>query len=514
MLSHLALLRCVVLAVVLAVVSLSPATATIASRSRPAAELAAFRQLNPEGSQILSFDVSRSDKRVLFLAAPSATQPYELYSVSATGGTPIKLNAPLEIGASISTLFVSPVGGRVVYLARQQGDSAEKLYSVPTGGGTPVPLADPQSLGGEVDGSTLKWTPDGSQVVFRVRVNQFGGNPLYRVAATGGTPQKIDDNVASFQVAKNSTRVVYKTFSSFSEVKSALLDGSATPEILGSTEENLSFELSPDDARVVFVQISPMGGQEALVAVPIAGGMQTVLDNLSNPAGTIRGFVASLDSSRVLYTLDTGFSSGPGSTSVLLRSVPITGGASINLGQAGPGSFVSIVIVPAPGGRVLFQSSVSNTTPGEGTRELFSVPDTGGTPVLLKSLGSASIGPEVVFNADGTRVALNTTAGVHVGSTLAGTLTQLTTQTASSGPLRLDDALFIFAAGGQLRLASFDGTRDEPLSTPAGNTSIFALLLDNTVVYRGSGETLNLYATDIDNLPLKTYLPMLRRPAP
>lgn len=511
------LLRPALLASLAALLLLATAAAAPAQPPAPAATLAAAQKLSSSGF-ITAFDVSPADRRAVYLGALAVGQPLELFSVPVAGGMPLRLNAPLAVGTSISTMQVSPTGGQAVYLAQHEADSAPVLYSVPTGGGVAAPLASPQALGNAIEPIFLSFTPDGSQVLFRVETRPFGGKALYRVPAAGGAPVKIADDVLSFQVTPDSARVVYVVDGVPNSLWSAPLDGSAPPVVLSAIFPSSTVVISPDSGRVVYVQAGPFGENLGLASRPVGGGDEAQL--WSSAGGNPQPVSAQVapEGDRVLFTTNALVGMG---TSVVLRSVPITGGESVVLGQVlNPGGAVaSIAFFPAPGGRVVYQTFTSPSfTPGAGTATLFSAPSSGGDPTLLLNLGSETITPEVVFSADGARMAFGTTGGVYVGSTTTGSPVKVATTAPLGGPALADDGRAIYAAGGQLRAITLDGQSNLPIETLAGETPSIFELNGATVVYLGAlGEMRELYASDIpplappDPKPFKVRLPLVRQ---
>lgn len=478
---------------------------------------AAVRTLNPVGTAVSAFAVSPSDQRAVFLASVAASIPDELYSTPIAGGLPLKLNAPLAPASSITNLRVSPTGGRAAYIGQHVGDTPDTLYSVPTAGGAPVELASTQSLGAAIEPFTLQFTPDGSQLLFRVNVRQFGPLPLYRAQAVGGTAQKIDDNVISFTVTPDSKTVIYTVEAFPTQLKSAPLDGSTTPIILGALPENSAFAISSNSALVVYTSAGPFGEPVSLVSQPVGGGDQTTLYSIGGANPQVDRVAITPANDRVLYTTR----STDARTTISLFSVPIVGGPSTPLAQAiSPiGGTASMALFPSPGNRVIYLSTVfPSPFSSSGTGELWSVPLTGGEPSLLLNLGAATLSPEVVFSVDGASIAFGTTAGVYAGATSAGPPAQLSDQQVSAGPTLSTDGRAVFIAGGKLRAATLNADRNDEVETLTDVTPTRFMLLGGAVVYSGQqGSTQSLFATDLpvltppDPKPFKVRLPLMRK---
>ena len=75
----------------------------------------------------------------------------------------IKLNAELTSGGDVHSdrLQFSPDGSRVLYLADQETNHVYELYSVPAAGGTPVKLNSALPSGGDVAANGVRATRRG-----------------------------------------------------------------------------------------------------------------------------------------------------------------------------------------------------------------------------------------------------------------------------------------------------------------------------------------------------------------
>jgi Tol biopolymer transport system component len=130
-------------------------------------------------------DLSPDGRRVLFgydKAAYSSSAPREdaIYSVSASGGAPVRLSPSAH--SSIWYARFSDDGSTVNYIANSANGWAE--YQVPATGGEPTEM---RRIVGASDENPVvgRWSPDGS---FRVFVR---GNGLYRVPREGGEPRLL-----------------------------------------------------------------------------------------------------------------------------------------------------------------------------------------------------------------------------------------------------------------------------------------------------------------------------------
>jgi hypothetical protein len=475
----------------------------------------AMAAVRPLASNVVSFALSRSDARVVYLAKETPMGATELFSVPVAGGAPLKLNAPLAAGTDVAAFKVSPAsaGGLVVYIARHAADSAPRLYSVSTSGGAPVALADAQSLGAGFDPFTLTFAPDGSQLLFRIQRNQLGPQPLYRVAPTGGAPVLIANNVARFWAAPDSTRVVFdESFGQAPGLKSVPLDGSLPVETLGISTETSDLLFTDGGSHVVYIAGTDSGAQVALVRQAAAGGPQTPLYTPGSGELINERFVLVPASDRIAFV-----TRGAGGV-IVLRSVRLRGSDGLVLDSVqenGPAN-VSIEPYPAAGRVVYLVSRTTSIRPPEGTRQLKSVPVLGGTPITLRDLGSTAINSFIALDTDFATVAFSTTGGVFAGPADGpGALAQLSQSTAGAGPLFSDAGRVVFVDGAAMVVARRDGGSTERISLPGGLLSLDLQLLGDAAIYLGrSGEDGQLYAVDLptpDRLPFKTHLPLLRR---
>jgi len=162
--------------------------------------------------------------RLAFLSERAPKDKLQLYVMPADGGEPTKLTA-LEHGVSGAAwspdgsrlAFVSPVGGqrepdseeekrksrpaRVITLVKYRFNGEGFIYDrrphvfvVATDGSTPVQITD-----GDFIDADPTWAPDGDSIVFasarHAERDDDDASDLWRVAAKGGTPQRLTATV-------------------------------------------------------------------------------------------------------------------------------------------------------------------------------------------------------------------------------------------------------------------------------------------------------------------------------
>jgi Tol biopolymer transport system component len=184
-------------------------------------------------NDVYDFSFSPDGATLLYLVYDESDEQAQLYSVALPDGEPVKLNDPLAADESVGYAEFSPDGSYVLYYQGNFGivsrfDSADvasgsRIYRVnPDGSG------DPQLIIGEEMGNVADFriTPDSSRIVFAAFEGDvdFSERELYAVAATGGTPAKLNGplveggGIDSFQLSPDSSRVVYWADQEINEV--------------------------------------------------------------------------------------------------------------------------------------------------------------------------------------------------------------------------------------------------------------------------------------------------------
>jgi len=88
------------------------------------------------------YDISPDGSRVLYRADQETDGVYEIYSVPVAGPASqgVKLNGTLPDDADVLSFRISPDSSTVIYIADQETDGVKELYSVPIQGGSPIRL--------------------------------------------------------------------------------------------------------------------------------------------------------------------------------------------------------------------------------------------------------------------------------------------------------------------------------------------------------------------------------------
>ncbi len=302
---------------------------------------AAVRKLNaplPAGGYVTGFEVSSDGRFVVYHADQHIHEVYELFSVPAAGGSPVRLNLPLPPGGDVISFQVSQDGSRVVYIADQQTDETFELFSAPIDGpaSASIKLNPPLVAGGDVD--YFEISADGKRVVYRADQQSDEVNELFSVPIDGPASASIKLNpplvtggdVDHFGISPDGSRVVYRADQHINDVFdlfSAPITGPAnatvqlnSPLVAGRSVDG--FRISPDGSRVVYTSDEVSAGIFELFSVPITGPASSNVRlhrSVTQPRGVDR-FQISPDSTRVVYR-----SNQRTSDALELFSVPITG---------------------------------------------------------------------------------------------------------------------------------------------------------------------------------------------
>ncbi len=109
----------------------------------------------------------------------------DLYVLDLPSGAPQKLTGPHQAGQYVSTIRWSPDGSQLLIYGDLEGDATYALYVVSAAGGPPVPVSDPDDL---VFYSSWGWSPDSTRLTYQASTVAAGVNgPLsvFTVKADG-----------------------------------------------------------------------------------------------------------------------------------------------------------------------------------------------------------------------------------------------------------------------------------------------------------------------------------------
>ncbi len=289
----------------------------------------------PPGGKATTFKISPDGARVIYRADQQSTGVFELYSVSAAGGTPTKLNGPMVTGGDVVADFkISPDGEHVIYRADQALDESLDLYSVPISGGTPVRLNVPLAGDGSDVSSDFAVTPDNSRVIYKAPTKVSGIAHLYSVPIGGGASTRLNDDTVITDgiatgpiVTPDSQRVIYsaRRNNSIFDLYSVPIEGGASVRLNGELVSGgrvFDYKVTPDGSRIIYTAEQDTDGVLELYSVPTLGGTAVKLNAILPAGGNVSSdFQIAPDGSRVVYLADQGIDGVDE-----LYSVPTNGG--------------------------------------------------------------------------------------------------------------------------------------------------------------------------------------------
>ena len=135
--------------------------------------------VNPQFAEVLTLQVSRDGKRVVFVATPAGTSEPRLYTAT-LGGTAVLLDSGYVISAELGS-----DGTRVVY-EKVTDDGDSELFVRTIGATTSTQLTDDA-----VDESQPQFSKDGKTVVFSM-LSATGRSTLGTLTSAGGAITPID----------------------------------------------------------------------------------------------------------------------------------------------------------------------------------------------------------------------------------------------------------------------------------------------------------------------------------
>jgi Tol biopolymer transport system component len=141
-----------------------------------------------------SFAVTGSDattslslKRIAYMTIDPTGSDSEIYTIPATGGTPI--NVTNNDRSDVQPDY-RPDGERIVYSGGGGSANDYDIYTIPATGGTPTQLTNNTIR--EVD---AVYSPDGQRIAYQAHSGgTFDDWEIYTIPATGGTPTQLTDN--------------------------------------------------------------------------------------------------------------------------------------------------------------------------------------------------------------------------------------------------------------------------------------------------------------------------------
>ena len=256
----------------------------------PAAAAVSLGGAFANGGGIASVSNSLDGARIVFIADKATINKDELWSVPFAGpaGSLVRLSESGSSETDVTQFEISPDSSRVAYLSDPTVNERFLAWSVPIAGPSSqtLPLTTTSSSGRDV--TTVKFTPDGTSVVFRANFEEVDRWDLYRVPADGSEPEELLTNDGMFATGRSA---------------------------------DTQYRLHPDGARVVYIYDEGAPGdsrglgeqklfgsyfQDArLNEDPVAGGEVTDFEIFPDSAGTIYRSDQDIDGRFRLYVADT-----------------------------------------------------------------------------------------------------------------------------------------------------------------------------------------------------------------
>lgn len=342
------------------------------------------------------FEFTPDGRTVVFLGDMDADNVDELYSVSASGGQITKLNPLMPFDRDVTEFKITPDGQHVVFLANLFVDQQFELFSVPITGGAATRLNGSVVPGGSVE--SFKISRHNNRVVYLADQDRDDRFELYRVDVTGGPAFKLNGPVTSggdvidFEISPNAVYAVYIADLDSNNEFELYSTNIVSFEVTKLNEEPFqwyhdvkSFQISPDSSKVVYTQTRQNFRHLDLLSVPITGGAQRIISSADVLNGGIESFTIAATGDRVLYIADA----STGDTEDLY-STHITNGEPFRLNApiAHPQD-VNQFQLNSDGTRAVYLTGFSDVS---GPDQLFSVPVTGGGDVVSLSIPSSDGG--------------------------------------------------------------------------------------------------------------------------
>lgn len=155
--------------------------------------------------QIDSFKIHKDSQWVTFVADLDTQGVNELYTVSASGGVPVKIHGPRvsdHADFSINDFKVSADGSYVAFLGEGDPGDGIRLFGAPAhppgGVGIETELSGSPTVGGNVTSHQdhFEISPDGSHVVFAADLEKDDVVELFSVDTVGGDPVRLSRGYA------------------------------------------------------------------------------------------------------------------------------------------------------------------------------------------------------------------------------------------------------------------------------------------------------------------------------
>jgi len=194
---------------------------------------------------------SPDGKYLAFSGQPSPHQPNGIFLLSMETLDARQLTSPPEGFLGDSTPALSP-DGKLLAFVRGASSRDVELYVMPLTGGEPKRLTfDNRS------GRSVAWTADSKSIVFSSWF--YGGLRLFKVLATGGTPEQLDvgtEFASTLAISRQGNRLAYSQESRDTNIWRIAVQGFAQSgtqtRLISSTRQDYSPQYSADGKKIAF----------------------------------------------------------------------------------------------------------------------------------------------------------------------------------------------------------------------------------------------------------------------
>ena len=292
---------------------------------------------NNDPSFISEYTLTPDEKKVVFLNTVNTNS--DIYVVPIEGGVPLKLNNDFTVDyLNVTEFEISPDGERVVYkISNSLIADNDKLYSISINGGDAVEIGDGlREL--FYDFNLFKISPDSTRVVYEA----YGG--LYSVPIIGGASTEIENEnhfifsnsneEMNFQISDDSNYIVYginrDVFEEpFFRLTSKTIDGNTIPAFdelaYGTYEQSFRYKLAPNTNKIIFKSelqnISIETNDIFSSSINSTQDFQEIVSNI----GIYDEFIISPDGKYIVYSLQP----ETGQVNSRLFSIPVSGGSPV-----------------------------------------------------------------------------------------------------------------------------------------------------------------------------------------
>jgi Tol biopolymer transport system component/DNA-binding winged helix-turn-helix (wHTH) protein len=224
------------------------------------------------------------DGRFLAIVDKTAPgQPYAIHLISYETLERRQLTYPSPQYNDYRVAF-SPDGTMLAFVRRTRSSFAvSDLYVVHVSDGTPRRVTfDNTRI------TDLAWTRDGRAILFASA--RAGEQTLWKIAVTGGTPERLGIADGAVEIALRGGRLAYSRVSVDANVWKLIADSTAEKpsfhEMFPSTAFDAGAQFSPDSSKIVFM--SARSGSAEIWLSDAAGGNLVQLSYFGGHAGTPR----------------------------------------------------------------------------------------------------------------------------------------------------------------------------------------------------------------------------------